>query len=161
MILTDVPPDAAAPRPEPPPLDERAALARLRALHEAARLEIRVDRRKLSHIDFPLAFEADSNQWAYGIVIAVGLIWWRFGTVPGVSAAVAGYLLYHFVGRHWVARRLERRIHTRGMAEVAVWRKLWQFGGVILVDAATGRTCQGPDGRWMGFIQDIDQGPAE
>jgi hypothetical protein len=155
MTLLDMP--TAPIEPVAPPLDERATLARLRALHEAGRVRVTVDRRKLSHIDFPLALEADSNQWVYAIVILAGLVWWRFGTVPGAAAAVAGFFVYQFVGRPLVARRLERRIHARGLTEIDSWRKLWQFGGVILTDAATGETCQGPDGRWMGFVQAVDR----
>ena len=154
MPLTDLSPPG---EPAAPPLDERMALAHLRALHEAGRIRISVDRRKLSHIDFPLALEADSNQWVYGIVIAAGLVWWQFGTVPGVAAAVAGFLLYQFAARPMIARRLERRIHARGLTELDSWRKLWRFGGVILTDAASGETCQGPDGRWMGFIESIER----
>lgn len=153
MSLIDAPPSPAVSAPQ----DERALLARLRALHEAARIAVTIDRRKLSHLDFPLALEADSNQWVYAIVIVAGLVWWQLGTVAGLIACATGYLLYRFVGQRWVARRLERRIHTRGLGEVDTWRKLWRFGGVILTDPATGATCQGPEGRWMGFVQAIDR----
>jgi hypothetical protein len=77
-----------------------------------------------------------------------------------VACAGTGFLVYQFVARPRVARRLERRIHTRGLAELDSWRKLWQFGGVILTDTATGETCQGPEGRWMGFIEAAERKPA-
>jgi hypothetical protein len=151
----------APPREPSADLDERALLARLRALHEAGRLRVAVDRSKLSHMDFPLALEADSNRWAYAIVIATGLVWWRFGTVPGLVGAALGFLLYQIVGRRWVAARLERRVHERGLAELEIWRRLWRFGGVILSDPATGDTCRGPDGRWMAFIRQRNEGPED
>ncbi|GGF16289.1 hypothetical protein GCM10011611_22580 [Aliidongia dinghuensis] len=138
-------------------LDERALLGRLAALEAAGRIRLAADRRKLSHIDFPLALEADSNQWVYAVVIVAGLVWWRFGTPPGLAAAVAGFLVYQSVGRRVIARRLERRIRTRGLSELETWRKLWRFGGVILTNPATGETCQGPDGRWMGFVQGVER----
>jgi hypothetical protein len=144
----------------PPPLDERDMLVRLRTLHEAARIGVTVNRAKLSHMDFPLGLEADGNRWAYAIVIVVGVIWWRFGVYPGVASAVAGFALYQTVAQRWIARRLERRIHDRGLAEIDTWRKLWRFGGVILTDPASGETCQGPEGRWMAFVQQADQTPA-
>jgi hypothetical protein len=164
-MLHPVPPAAAeTSAPEtpaaPPPLDERDMLVRLRTLHEAARIGVAVNRAKLSHMDFPLGLEADGNRWAYAIVIVVGVIWWRFGVYPGVASAVAGFALYQTVAQRWIARRLERRIHDRGLAEIDTWRKLWRFGGVILTDPATGQTCQGPEGRWMAFVQQADQNPA-
>lgn len=154
MSLIDSPP-----LPAPVAPDEREILGRLRALHETARIRVAIDRKKLSHMDFPLSLEADGNRWAYAIVILAGVIWWRFGTVPGLAAAATGFLLYQTAGRRWIASRLEQRVHTRGLAELDTWRKLWRFGGVILTDPATGATCQGPEGRWMGFVQAIDQSP--
>ncbi|HEV2676558.1 MAG TPA: hypothetical protein VGV37_18675 [Aliidongia sp.] len=148
------PPPALAPTA---PQDERAILARLRTLHETAQIRVAIDRKKLSHMDFPLALEADGNRWAYAIVILVGLVWWHFGLVPGLTGAVVGFLIYQTIGQRWVAHRLERRVHDRGLGELDNWRKLWRFGGVILTDPTTGETCQGPEGRWMGFVEAIDR----
>ena len=163
-MLHPLPPSApespAQTAPAAPSPDERDMLARLRVLHEAARLRVAVNRAKLSHMDFPLGLEADGNRWAYAIVIVVGLVWWRFGVYPGVASAAAGFLLYQTVAQRWIARRLERRIHDRGLAEIDTWRKLWRFGGVILTDPASGETCQGPEGRWMAFVAKADQNPA-
>ena len=153
-VLNPAPAETAAAGP-----DERELLSRLRALHAAARIGVAVNRAKLSHMDFPLGLEADGNRWAYPIVLAVAAIWWFLGPYAGIAAALAGFALYQTVGRRHVARRLERRIHDRGLAEVETWRALWRFGGVILTDPATGKTCQGPEGRWMGFVQAIDVQP--
>jgi hypothetical protein len=151
-------PESWTPRPAvPPPLDERDLLARLRTLHETGRIGVAVNRAKLSHMDFPLGIEADGNRWAYAIVIIVVAIWWFLGIYAGVGSAVAGFLFYQTVGQRWIARRLEQRIHDKGLGDVDNWRKLWRFGGVILTDTARGETCLGPEGRWMAFVQAVEQ----
>ncbi len=157
------PPPETKRRPEPPASgpDERDMLARLRALHESGRITVSVNRAKLSHMDFPLGLEADGNRWAYAIVILVVAIWWFFGTYAGVAGAVAGFAIYQTLGQRYVERRLQARIHDRGLAEIEDWRKLWRFGGVILTDPATGRTCLGPEGRWMGFVETVGQAAPE
>jgi len=163
-ILHPVPPPppetrrSAAPVPAGP--DEREMLVRLRTLHENGRIKVTVNRAKLSHMDFPLGLEADGNRWAYAIVLAIIPIWWFLGTYAGIAGAVAGFALYQTVGQRHVERKLQARIHDRGLAEIDHWRKLWRFGGVILTDPATDRTCLGPEGRWMAFVQDLDQTPA-
>ena len=155
------PPETKRPAtPVPSGPDERDILARLRALHEDGRIKVTVNRAKLSHMDFPLGLEADGNRWAYAIVIVVVAIWWFLGLYPGVASAIAGFALYQTVGQRYVERRLQARIHDRGLAEIDTWRKLWRFGGVVLTDPATGRTCLGPEGRWMAFVQDTDQAQA-
>ena len=163
-ILHPVPPPPPeikrppAPRPTGP--DERDILVRLRALHEDGRIKVTVNRAKLSHMDFPLGLEADGNRWAYAIVLAIIPIWWFLGTYAGIAGVLFGFALYQTVGQRHVERRLQARIHDRGLAEIDDWRKLWRFGGVILTDPASGRTCLGPEGRWMAFVQDMDQTPA-
>jgi hypothetical protein len=106
-------------------------------------------------MDFPLGLEADGNRWAYAIVILVVAIWWFLGIYAGVGSAIAGFALYQTFGQRYVERRLQARIHDRGLAEIDTWRKLWRFGGVVLTDRATGKTCLGPEGRWMAFVQDM------
>jgi hypothetical protein len=147
------------PRPavaQPSGPDERELLARLRALHEAGRVTVTVNRAKLTHMDFPLGLEADGNIWVYGMVPVIIAIWWFLGIYAGIGSGVVGYLIYRTLGHRYIERRLLARIHDKGLGEIDNWRKLWRFGGVILTDAATGETCLGPEGRWMGFVQAVD-----
>lgn len=153
------PPENPRPVAQPTGPDERDILVRLRALHEAGRIKVTVNRAKLSHMDFPLGLEADGNRWAYAIVLAIVAIWWFFGTYAGIASAVVGFLIYQTLGQRYVERRLQARIHDKGLGEIDNWRKLWRFGGVILTDPATGETCLGPEGRWMGFVQAVDAKP--
>ncbi|MDB5361294.1 MAG: hypothetical protein JWO51_2591 [Rhodospirillales bacterium] len=160
-MLHPIPPpppeSASVPAPQPSGPDERDMLLRLRALHETARIRVTVNCAKLSHMDFPLGLEADGNRWAYAIVIVIVAIWWFLGPYAGIASAVAGFALYQTVGQRYVERRLQARIHDRGLGEIDIWRKLWRFGGVILTDPATAQTCQGPDGRWMDFVRVVDR----
>ena len=155
------PPEKAAPAaPLPSGPDERQLLALLRGLQETGRVTVKVNRKKLAHMDFPLGLEADGNLWVYTMVPVILAIWWFLGTYAGIASAVAGYAIYQTLGQRYVERRLQGRIHDKGLSDVDTWRKLWRFGGVILTDPATGETCLGPDGRWMGFVQAVDQPPA-
>ncbi len=151
------PPENPRPAVVPPTgPDERDLLVRLRALHEAGRIKVTVNRAKLSHMDFPLGLEADGNRWAYAIVLAIVAIWWFLGMYAGIASAIVGFLIYQTLGQRYVERRLLARIHDKGLGEIDNWRKLWRFGGVILTDPKTGETCLGPEGRWMGFVQAVD-----
>ncbi len=155
------PPENKAPvPPQPSGPDEREMLARLRTFQETGRVRVTVNRKKLSHMDFPLGLEADGNRWAYAIVLIIVAVWWFLGIYPGIASAVAGFLLYQTLGQRYVERRLQARIHDKGLSDIDTWRKLWRFGGVVLTDPASGQTCLGPDGRWMGFVQAVDQTPA-
>jgi len=159
--LHPIPPAPPETKPAPPPRpagpEARDILIRLRALHQDGRIKVTVNRAKLSHMDFPLGLEADGNRWAYAIVLAIIPIWWFLGTYAGIASVLVGFALYQTLGQRHVERRLLGRIHDRGLAEIDHWRKLWNFGGVILTDPATGRTCLGPEGRWMAFVQDLDR----
>ena len=132
--------------------DEAALLRRLEALIASGAIGLEVDRRKLSHIDFPLLYEADGNRWVYGFAAATALVFWQFGPIAGGAAVLAGILLYQTVIRARIIRRLERRIRDQGLTSVETWRRLWRFGGVILATPA-GERLQGPEGSWMVLVR--------
>jgi hypothetical protein len=135
---------------------ETELLARLDALVEARQITLALVRGKLGHLDFPLALEADGNRWAYPLFLVAGITWWQFGTALGIAAMAAAAVIYQTLGRAYMARRLERRIRERGLKETETWRRLWRFGGVILIPAEGGRApCQGPDGNWMALVRAV------
>ncbi|HXZ01461.1 MAG TPA: hypothetical protein VEI03_15810 [Stellaceae bacterium] len=132
-----------------------ALLAALRRLDGEGRLEIRIEPRRLAHIDSPVASEADGNIWAYGgLALATALFLWR-GPVPGLAAlglAVAAYLT---LGRAYMHRRIERRVREQALASLETWRKLWRFPGLTLAakDRPGLADCASPDGNWMAFVR--------
>ncbi|HEV2546238.1 MAG TPA: hypothetical protein VGU20_02785 [Stellaceae bacterium] len=138
--LLETPPEAAE------------LLAALRRLAGERKIAIEVDPRRLNHIDSPVASEADGNIWVYGGVgIAALLLWWK-GPVPAVAVLAVGALLYLTLGRAYVHRRIERRVHEKALNDLAIWRKLWRFPGLRL--KAAGMTeCISPDGNWMAFVR--------
>jgi hypothetical protein len=142
----------------PPPDSETALLRQLDELVAAGRIALAIDRRKLTHIDFPLGLDSDGNLWAYPLVLASALAWWFGGIWIGLGAAVAAAAIYQIFGRAFMARRLERRIRERGLKNTETWRKLWRFGGVVLTPA-DGPPCQGPDGNWMALVRATEQHP--
>jgi len=117
-------------------------------------VRLSIDRRHLSHLDFPLALEADGNRWVYGLAALTALAFWRGGAWAGLAAGALGTAIYLTLGLRDVARRLERRVRTRGLASVELWRRLWRFGGVVLT-RPDGTTCRGPAESWMQLVRDL------
>jgi hypothetical protein len=148
--------------PQAPPREETAEdlLRSLRQLHEGGKLAVRADADKLNHMDSPVVVEADSNIWAYGYLVVVLGIWWKWGNIPGAVAGVLGVIVYYTLGRAYVHRRLQRRVTEKALNDLDTWRKLWRFGGVSL--SGTGRPdlgeCKAPDGNWMGFVRTLGGG---
>ena len=140
-------------------MDEASDVELLRALRlliEKGALSLELDLRRLDHIDCPVAVEADSNIWVYGAIPICALVFWRLGLWPGVGAVALALALYFTLGRAYVRRRLVRRVHERALQESALWRRLWRFGGLTLIDAAPGdgeRCCVAPEGNWMALVR--------
>jgi hypothetical protein len=115
--------------------------------------------RRLDHIDSPFAVEADSNIWVYGAIPICAVVFWRLGLWPGVGAVALALALYFTLGRAYVRRRLARQ---RALKESALWRRLWRFGGMMLVDATSGEgeRCVAPEGNWMALVRRRESGGA-
>jgi hypothetical protein len=128
-------------------------LRTLRGLIADGAVRLELDLARLDHIDSPVAVEADSNIWIYGGVLASGIVFWRAGLWPGIATVAAGLTLYVTAGRAYVRRRLRRRVEERALAESELWRRLWRFGGVALVERASGSRCAAPDGNWMALVR--------
>jgi hypothetical protein len=130
-------------------------LAALRRLDSEGKLEIRIEPRHLTHIDSPVASEADGNIWIYGfLALAVALTLWR-GLIPGVAMLGLGIAVYLTFGRAYMHRRIERRVREKALISVEAWRKLWRFRGLTLraKDRPGLDECASPDGNWMAFIR--------
>jgi hypothetical protein len=126
----------------------------LRGLIESGTVRLDLDLRRLDHIDSPVAVEADSNIWVYGAMPVCALAFWQLGLWPGVGAVALALTLYFTLGRTYVRRRLARRVRQNALQDSALWRRLWRFGGVALVDAGTSDTrCVAPDGNWMELVR--------
>jgi hypothetical protein len=130
-------------------------LAVLRRLYAEGKVEIRVEAKRLDHIDSPVAVQADGNIWVYAFVALALVVWWRAGMVPALIALTAGVIVYLTVGRAYIHRRIERRVRQDALNNVEKWRKLWRFSGLTL--AATHERnlapCTSPDGNWMAFVR--------
>lgn len=154
---TEAPPPATSQAAAPEPESERDLLTRLDRMVQSGQVRLAIDRRKLSHLDFPMSSEADGNIWVYAMVPLTALIWWRIGSWAGLASAALSFAIYQTVGRAYVARRLDRRIRERGIKDVEAWRALWRFGGVILTPT-DGKPCQGPEGNWHAIARGAAKG---
>ena len=119
------------------------------------RVELRVEPKRLNHIDSPVAFEADGNIWAYAALFIAAVLWWRWGIVPGLAALAVGVIVYLTLGRAYMYRRIERRVRGAALDDLDKWRKLWRFSGLTLTakDRRDLAPCASPDGNWMAFIR--------
>ena len=135
--------------------DAGELLAALRRLVAEGKVALGVEAKRLSHIDSPVAVEADGNIWAYGLLAIAVLVGWRWGIVPGLGALAIGVIVYLTAGRAYVHRRIERRVRQDALADLDKWRKLWRFGGLTLASAERPEAaCASPHGNWMAFVRD-------
>src|SRR5437899_4502449 len=126
----------------------------LRRLIERGELRLELDIERLDHIDSPVAVEADSNIWVYGLIVVCAVAFWQGGTRPGMAAIAISLVLYFTVARAYVRRRLRRRVHERALGDGELWRRLWRFGGVTLVGARDVR-CAAPEANWMALVRSL------
>lgn len=143
-----------------PPDEADVALQELRRLHQAGAVAIKIDDKRLRHIDSPVVLESDSVRWLYGIVAATAAAWYFLGTYYGVGVAVVGGLIYATLVRRIVHRKLEQRVETVAMADTSTWRKLWRFGGIVLIaeNQPGGGRCEAPKDNWMAFVNGLAGG---
>lgn len=129
----------------------------LQGLLARGTLRLELDLARLDHIDSPVAVEADSNIWVYGAIAVCAIAFWQGGIYPGVVAIALGLALYFTVARRYVRRRLIRRVHERALGDGEIWRRLWRFGGITLVEdragAGGGDRCAAPQGNWMALVR--------
>lgn len=128
-----------------------AALNRLRT---DGKIALRLDYKKLMHLDSPAGSEADGNIWAYGGLVLAIAAWWFRGWQVAVGVAVGGVLIYFTLGRWYMHRRIRRRVEDKVLADLTQWRRLWKFGGVALVPN-TGEECAAPQGNWMALVRNL------
>jgi hypothetical protein len=129
-------------------------LGELQRRHAGGELLLELDYRRLSQLDSPVAIEAESNRLVYaGLALAAGG-WWFFGAAAGLAIALLGLLGYLTLGKADIRRRTARRVHERALDDVVLWRKLWRFGGIALVEPYEHRRCAAPEDNWMQFVRE-------
>jgi len=131
-------------------------LATLRQLYAEGRVGMQLDGKRLMHMDSPVHYEAEGNQWVYGLLAVTALIWWKLGWQVGAAVATASIILYMTVAKSIMRKRIDRRVREQIFNDVVRWRKLWNFGGVVLTrtDATgDGVSCEAPRGNWMEFVR--------
>lgn len=129
----------------------------LNRLRTDGKISLRLDYKKLTHLDSPVGSEADGNIWAYGGLALAIAAWWFRGWQAAVGVAVAGVLIYVTLGRWYMHRRIRRRVEDKALADLVQWRRLWKFGGVALVPGA-GEACTAPQGNWMALVRNLSNG---
>lgn len=129
----------------------------LNRLRTDGKISLRLDYKKLTHLDSPVGSEADGNIWAYGGLALAIAAWWFRGWQAAVGVAVAGVLIYVTLGRWYMHRRIRHRVEDKALADLVQWRRLWKFGGVALVPG-TGEACTAPQGNWMALVRNLSNG---
>jgi hypothetical protein len=135
-------------------MDERVLLRLLREAAADGRIKVALDYRRLGHTDSPIAVQADSNRWLYGIAGATLGVGFAVGWLPAAVPLGLGVALYFALGRSWVRRRMHRRFFGKTLMDLSAFKQLWHIRGVTLTDAGDGAACASPDGDWRRFVLD-------
>lgn len=122
-------------------------------LHAEGKIALDYDFKRLHHMDCPVASEADSNLWAYALLAAALVGWWRGGWKVALAVGVVGAVAYYTIGQTYVRRRIRRRVTDKALGSLDLWQKLWRFGGIELVAQNGGEKCNAPGGSWMALVR--------
>ncbi len=131
---------------------------RFSALRQAIRdgeVRVAISRKKLSHIDCPVAADALATRALY-LMVALGAV--AFWQMPWLLAAVfcaAMLLFYGAAGYPWVGKQMQRTALAQLLDNLDLWDKMWAFGGVAIFDRQGGLLAEsgGPDWRvWADRI---------
>ena len=141
----------------PPEETAENLFSALNRLCAGGKITLRLDYKKLTHLDSPVGSEADGNIWAYGGLAVAIAAWWFRGWQVAVGVAVVGLLIYFTLGRWYMHRRIRRCVEDKALADLTQWRRLWKFGGVALVPSA-GAECAAPQGNWMALVRSLGNG---
>jgi hypothetical protein len=148
----------AATPPARSPRDDAKLLAALRKACVRGEVTIDLDMKRLTHLNSPLMFLADFDQWFIGFVVVAGLAWWLVGWKLSAAAVPVFAVLYMLFAHRIVQRRTMRRITEKAMFEIDQWRKIWGWGGVTLIAKIHGaeRRAVAPKDSWQeiaaGFL---------
>ena len=137
--------------------EDRELLDRLRRAVAAGDVRLELDLKHLSHIHSPVGSEAEANLFLYPGIVLAGLAWWQLDWRFAVGIAVVTIAVYLTLGRVWSRRRLHARVHAKALGDLARWRKLWKWGGIVLVrESAEGPVrCAGPQQSWHKFAASL------
>ena len=129
-------------------------LAVIQRLVASGAIELTLDFAHLDKTDSPVSVQAESTRWLYGLVaLALAAAWWG-GLAGFATASAIGVAIWFAWVRRDVARRIRLRVETRALLDVALWRRLWRFGGVRLAVRGGGAVCAAPGDNWMQYARD-------
>jgi len=149
-------PDPFAIYKRPRRVDEATEqLNQLKRLVADGKISLKIDQKRLTHMDSPVVCDPDSTRWLYALAVVAGVVWWRLGTTYGLVAVAVAGIIYATLARTYVKRRLERRVQEIALSDPTIWRKLWRFGGVALIakDSGADAPCTAPKDNWVAFMQ--------
>jgi hypothetical protein len=129
-------------------------MAKLRDLVAQGTVNIQLtDLAKLRGLDSPVGVQAETEQWAWGLIIPTGLVWWQFGIIAAVATGLAWIALYLTAGRWLIRRRTFNRVR-KALSDGNTWRALWRFGGIRLASTGPdGAQAVAPDDSWIRFVE--------
>jgi hypothetical protein len=83
------------------------------------------------------------------------------GWISGAIVLVLAVIAHIKFARPLVNQRIEKRVLTDALKDVAEWRKLWRFGGVALRrgNNTVIPACRAPDGNWFDFTRRLPPTP--
>lgn len=135
-------------------------LVALRDRVHAGSVTLALDLARLDKTDSPVAVQAESTRWLYGLIgLGAAASWWQ-GMTGAVVAGIVGVGLWYGWVRPDVGRRIRKRVELRALDDVGLWRLLWRFGGVQL-RSSEGVICAAPGDNWMQFVRDATAQPRE
>ena len=129
------------------PIDQQRFAALRQAIREGE-VRVEISRTRLSHIDCPVAADALATRALYLMVALGAVAYWQMPwQLAGVFCA-AMLLFYATAGYPWVGKRMQKTALVQLLDSIALWDKMWEFGGVALYDRQGGLLAESGGPNW-------------
>jgi hypothetical protein len=127
---------------------------RLTAAHRDGKIAIDIDRKTIGHPHCPVAGDAYFTRVLYAGMVIAGLAFWLVHYAIAVAIVAGMVALYFAALRRWIDRKTKGYVIDKITNDLALWKKLWNFGGVTLTaaSASDATSCRAPKDNWKNFV---------
>jgi hypothetical protein len=132
---------------------DRLLFARLIAAHKAGVMAISADAPRLNHPGSPV-WEPGENVAPILAMLFISVVClFVVNLMVGTAMTVLSVLVYLFLIRPWIFRRVSQRAIDAATSNLHNWEILWKTGSLALVfSGLTSARCKSPAGDWRSFV---------
>jgi hypothetical protein len=127
-------------------------LAQLRQAVERGEIVIGVNLIKANTPGSPFFRWADNNIPFFVIIVIVAYNFYEGGAIWGLISAVCGIVIFLWLVRRWVMRRVSDRTRAGALSDTILFMVSWRAGLLSLKHVSSGEEIYSPGDDWEQFV---------